>query len=288
MISDQVIAILNLATLVTIMLSMGLQVKFDSVVASARQIRLTTLCVVANFVLVPLVALGLLYTFRASPLVSVGFFILAVCPAAPVGPPLTLIAKGNLSVAVGMMIVLAALSAVLSPLLLSLMLMCVAEPNGVHINFWEIIRTLLVAQLLPLAFGLAVHRCAPRLTKRVARPITLLSNVLMLALIVAIIYAQFQTLSNITIRAWTGMMVLLVASLVIGWLCGGRDSSDRNALAMTTGPRNAAVGLAIATRNFPGTPAVTAVVAYGLASMIGTLAVAIWLGKVNRANQSLV
>ena len=48
---------------------------------------------------------------------------------------------------------------------------------------------------------------------------------------------------------------------------------------MTTGPRNAAVGLAIATGNFANTPAVTAVVAYGLVSMLGTLGFALDLGR---------
>src|SRR5262245_17957818 len=100
MTADQAIAVLNLAALITIMLSMGLQVGFESVASSIRQIRLTVLCIIANYVLVPMVALALLYAFQASPIVSIGFFILAVCPAAPVGPPLTAIAQGNLSLAI--------------------------------------------------------------------------------------------------------------------------------------------------------------------------------------------
>ena len=41
------------------------------------------------------------------------------------------------------------------------------------------------------------------------------------------------------------------------------------ATALTTAARNAAVGLAIATGTFAGTPVVTAVVAFGLVSMLG-------------------
>ena len=40
---------------------------------------------------------------------------------------------------------------------------------------------------------------------------------------------------------------------------------------MTTATRNVAVGLVIAASNFAGTPAVTAVVAYGLVSILGAL-----------------
>ncbi|MFL5327441.1 MAG: bile acid:sodium symporter family protein [Gemmataceae bacterium] len=279
MTADQLIVIVNLTALVSIMLSMGLQTKLDAVVASVRQIRLVVLCVIANYVLVPLVALGLLWVFQADPFVSIGFIILAVCPAAPVGPPLTVIAKGNLSLAVGMMIVLAALSSFLSPTLLSLLLARVAPQNDLQVDYLAIGRTLLIAQLLPLALGLAFHKWAPKLTGRITRPVGLFANVMMMVLIVAIIYAQYETLAAIRSKGWIGMAAILAASLAIGWWCGGRNQTNRKATAITTAPRNAAVGLAIATGNFANTPAVTAVVAYGLVSMLGTMAFALILRK---------
>ena len=49
----------------------------------------------ANYVLVPAAALALLNLFQANSMVSAGFLVLAVCPGAPVGPPITAIAKGN-------------------------------------------------------------------------------------------------------------------------------------------------------------------------------------------------
>ena len=64
---------LNLTALVTIMLSMGLQVNIQAVLASARPARLVMLGLLANFVLVPAVTLGLLYVFQADPMVSAGF-----------------------------------------------------------------------------------------------------------------------------------------------------------------------------------------------------------------------
>jgi len=48
---------------------------------------------------------------------------------------------------------------------------------------------------------------------------------------------------------------------------------------VTTGVRNAAVGLVIVSANFADTPAMTAVVAYALVSIFGTLGCAMVLGK---------
>jgi BASS family bile acid:Na+ symporter len=273
------IALLNVTALVTIMLSMGLQVTIPAVLASARPARRLLLGLLANYVVVPVVTLGLLSLFQVNPMVSVGFFILAVCPGAPVGPPITAIARGNVPWAIGIMVILAGLSAVLSPALLSMLLARIAPDSDLHINYPVIVRTLLITQMLPLAVGLGIHHRAPGLTRWIAKPVSRLANVLLLALVGLIVATQHETLAAIRLRGWTGMSLLLLASLGIGWLCGGRDLATRKALAVTTATRNAAVGLVIVTSNFADTPAVTAVVAYGLVSTLSALGFALLLGQ---------
>ena len=101
----------------------------------------------------------------------------------------------------------------------------------------------------------------------------------MLILVVLIVTAQFATLSSIRWQAWAAMSLLLLMCLAIGWFSGGRDRAARKSMAVTTACRNIAVGLVIASRNFPGTPAVVAVVAYGLFCILGTLGFAVFIGR---------
>jgi BASS family bile acid:Na+ symporter len=176
------------------------------------------------------------------------------------------------------MVILAGLSAILSPVMLGLLLPRYASDSSLTIDYLTICRTLVVAQLLPLAVGLAVHHFAPILTSRIARSVGLLANLLLVVLLSLILVTQFDTLAAIRARGWAGMSALFIGSLAIGWLCGAGDAATRKASALTTAARNAAVGLAIATGNFPGTAVVTAVVAYGLVSMLGTLGCAVLLG----------
>jgi len=270
---------LNIAALVVIMLSMGLNVKFEEVLASTRQPRPVLLGLIANFALVPAVTLALLLLFHADPMVSVGFFILAVCPGAPVGPPLAVIAKGNIPLAVSVMVILAGLSVILSPALLTELLGRIAPDYDLHINYLAIVRVLLIAQMLPLALGLGLHAWAPRLIQRIAKPVGVAANVLLLALVAVIVARQYETLAAIRFRGWIGMGTLLLSSLALGWLCGWPDPANSKTMAFTTAPRNAAVGLVIANSNFAGTPAVTAVVAYGVISMMGSLGAALLMGR---------
>jgi BASS family bile acid:Na+ symporter len=170
------ISLLNVTALVTIMLAMGLKVKVEEVLASARSGRLVLGGLLANYVLVPAVTLGLLFLFQTEPMISTGFFILAVCPGAPVGPPLAGLAKGNVALAIGLMAILAGLSALLSPALLTLLLTWVAPGRDVQIDYLAIVKILLVIQMLPLALGLVIHHKAPKLAQTFARPVGLLAN----------------------------------------------------------------------------------------------------------------
>jgi BASS family bile acid:Na+ symporter len=269
--TSRLITLLNATALVTIMLSMGLQVNFGDVLTSARPAQVLVLALLANYVMVPIVTLGLLHLFQPNPMVSVGFFVLAVCPGAPIGPPITAVARGNVPWAIGVMVTLAGLSALLSPSLLGVLLARFAPDGDLNINYLVIVRTLLITQMLPLALGLGIHHGAPAMTRRIARPVNRLANVLLLALVTLIVVSQHETLAAIRLRGWGGMSLLVLASLGIGWLCGGPDVATRKASAVTTTTRNAAVGLVIVTNYFADTPAITAVVAYALISTVGAL-----------------
>ena len=94
---------------------------------------------------------------------------------------------------------------------------------------------------------------------------------------------QFHDTSVFGARALSGMFLLLVASLLTGWLFGGPTIAGRKTMALTTGVRNAAVALVIVNANFAGTRAVTAVAAYGLFSIIGGFACAALLRRVRVA-----
>lgn len=277
----QIVNLLTVAGLIAMMLSMGFKVSIDQVVTSIRQPRQVISGLLANFVFVPAATLGLLYLFDADHFVSVGFLILAVCPGAPVAPPFVGIARGDVPCAIGQMVILAGLSAVLAPVLLSVLVAQLLPESNLRIDYLVIVRTLLVAQILPLVVGLCIRHWLPKLTERIAKPVGLLANLLLLGVVVILLAREYQTLEAIRMRGWFGMLLLLTASLGIGWLCGGPGRPTRKALALTSASRNAAVALVIASKNFPATPAVSTVIAFGLFSILGSLACAFLLNRVS-------
>jgi bile acid:Na+ symporter, BASS family len=276
---DRLINILVTITLIEMMVLIGLRTTFAELARTARDWQLLARAAAANYLFVPGVAIVLLILFAANPAVAAGFLILAVCPGAPFGPPFAGIARANVPAAVGLMVILAASSAIVSPVLLLLLLPWVSGGEAPHIDLIGMVGALLITQLLPLLIGLLVGHFRPRLAEKLLAPFELVSKILNLGAAGLILATQFHMLVEIRIRGFIGMLILLAASLVIGWLAGGSGSDNRRTMALTTSLRNVGVGLVIVTGNFAGTPAVSAALAYGIVEVFGSLLVALWWGK---------
>jgi len=271
---DQLINVLVTIALVELMVAVGLGTSLSDVTAVAKDWRLLGRAIVANYVCVPAAALGLLLWFGAAPMVAAGFLIASVCPGAPYGPPFTAIARGNVGLAVGLMVLLAASSAVAAPLLLRCLLPVVAA-GSLRIDAAQMIATLLTTQLLPLFAGLIVSRWRHAWAARLIGPARRLAMVLNLAVIGLIVAVHFSTLLAIRPRGYWGMFALVIAAMASGWLLGKPGQGNREAMAISTAVRNVGVGLVIATNSFPGTSAVTATLAFALFQTI-VIALFVW------------
>jgi bile acid:Na+ symporter, BASS family len=271
-------------TLFEMMVAIGLGVTLTDLLRVAADWRFVSKAALASYVFVPLAAFGLLIVFQADPIVAAGFLICAVCPGAPYGPPFTGIAKGNVGVSVGLMVILAGSSALMAPLLLQLLLPLIMPflPDSttgdapLTIDGGKIAVTLLVAQFLPLCAGLCLRRWRPALAARLQKPANLISTLLNLTTLTLVLYAQFDMLIGVPMRAYGGMLLLVLAGVAAGWLLGG---GNRSALVMATSVRNVGVSLVIATAAFAGTRAVAATTAFALFQTVVMALVAMAWGR---------
>jgi BASS family bile acid:Na+ symporter len=282
---DRLINILVTITLVEMMIATGMGVTFGVLADVSKDWRLVTRAVLANYVCVPAAAIGLLLLFDPHPMVVAGFLVLAVCPGAPYGPPFTAIAKGNVAVAIGLMAILAGSSAIIAPVLLRYFLSLLTPDQLLQVDAAKIIATLLATQLAPLCVGLCVRQFRPAVADRLLQPAILVSKVLNLLVVILILFAQFHLLLEIRPRGFLGMLALLIASWAAGYLLGGPAADTRKAMTLTTSLRNVGVGLVIATGSFPGTPAVTAVLAYGILEILGSLLLAHCIRNIRTGGQ---
>lgn len=277
---DTVINVFATITLLEMMVMIGLGVTFPQIKSLAKDWKLVLRALLGSYVLVPAAAVGLLLAFHAPPLIAAGFLMAAVCPGAPYGPPFTGLAKGNVPIAVGLMAILAGVSAILAPVLLGVLLPVVAGKQNVNANVLKMVGTLVFSQFLPLCVGLVIRQKHPDLALKLESPAKKISMILNLLLVGIILFVQWRMLVSIPARGFFGMFLLVAATFVIGWVIGGPEIPTRRAVTASTSIRNVGVSLVLVTGSFPGTPAVSAATAYALFQTILLAIVFMMWGKV--------
>jgi BASS family bile acid:Na+ symporter len=274
--ADRIEPLLLTAAIVIVMFSVGLQVTGAQILAAIRQHRLMAKALLANMVLLPLLALALSKLVAMPKEIAIGFLIASAAPGTSLSPKLSEIAHANISFALGLLFVMAALSTVTTPLTASLFL---ASSAAIHFSPWRVVGLLILLQLFPLIVGLAVHRWQPAAAQRIRRPSVLLANVMFFAVVAFYVIRDFNALRTMPLSSVAAMIFMTIASLAAGWLLGGPDKATRQSLAMATSVEFTGLALLIVAGNFPEMGANIAVVAYGLIMIVANTALALYWNR---------
>ena len=238
-----------LAFVISSMLAMGISQPLQDVIAPLRNPTVVLTALLVNFVLAPLLAIGLTRVIPLEPAHATGLLLLGGAAGAPFLPKLAELSGGHLAHSVALMVLLMIGSIVFVPLAMPLIV------TGLKADAWDIARPLLLLLLLPLAAGFSLSRSAgaPLLLK-LARRISNLSFVLLVGLLVGLnLETLAGTLSTFAIPA---AAIYVLGMAAIGHLLGGEDASKRIVSALCAGNRNFAVALVVAAASFED-PAIT-------------------------------
>lgn len=261
-----------------LMFQMGTSVTVLQIADSLKKGGIVWKSLAANLLLVPLVGFALLLLFDPKPILAAGFMTGVVFSGAPMAPTYNALAKGDGPLSIGLMFLLTLLSVGVSPLLLKVLMAGFSGADPLHVDYPKIMTVVTLGQLLPLSGGLALNRWKQAMVRRTARPIRFLNVGLLLAVCFVVIPVHWHGLIIFGWRALAGMAALFFASVITGWLMGGPGTKQRKALVFNTTIRNIPAAMAVASVSFPGSPAIAAVFAYGLFTVLGTLALAL-LGR---------
>ena len=245
------------------MLAMGLSLTLAQIVAPLKSVRLVSMSLIANFVLMPLAALGLGRVLRLEEPLGIGLLLLGVAAGAPFLPKLAEAAKANLAFAVGLMVLLMVITVAYLPLVLPLFL------PGVSVNPMKIGQSLFLLMLLPLAVALGVKVKFPRFSARAKPALATVSSVALLALISLLIITNFRSvLSVFGTRAILAGLIFIFLGYLTGWLLGGPKSDTRAVLGLGTSQRNIAAALVVGSQSFSDPKVVVMVVVVAIVGLL--------------------
>jgi BASS family bile acid:Na+ symporter len=236
-----VVPIAMLAFVISSMLGMGLGLSVGEIFAPLRNARLVAVALVANFIVLPVGAIGLGRVVGLDEPFAIGLLLLASAAGAPFIPKLAQLARGNIAFGVGVMVLLMVVTVGYLPLALPVLL------PGATVDPLKIARSLLLLMLLPLAIGLAGRAKLSALAARIKPVLDRVSSLSLVVLMVAITGANLRNVLSVFGTGGIIAGLLLIAlGFGAGWLLGGPGRDTRSVLALGTAQRNIAAALVVA------------------------------------------
>ena len=262
-----------LAFVVASMIAMGLSLTVDRVIEPLRDMRTVGLLLAANFAVVPAVAIVVARLLPMDQAAGTAVIIYGCCAGAPFLPKLAQMAKGDVALGVGAMVLLMVVTVFYAPLVLPLAV------EGATVDAWQIASSLILFMLVPLGLAFVVRARYPELAAAWVGPAGQASTTALLIGIAAGLLVSWRDIIG-AVGSWIfiGVGVIVVAALIAGYLAGVvRSVGTRNVTMLATAQRNISAALVIAS-SLSGDVVVLTLVG-GLVIVVALLVAAAEVGK---------
>ncbi len=245
--ADFFAGLLNIATLVfavSSMLSVGFRYTVGQIIAPLRNARLVIGALVANFVLVPLLAYTITRLLSLGDQRELGLLLVASAAGAQFLIKLAQMARADLATAAGLLVLLIVVSIGYMPLVVPLI-----APDA-DVSALDIARPLVLTMLLPLVIGLIADHFVPTWTERLLPPLGILTNIALVTLLVSTILSNWGPILAVFGTGEILAAVLFIAgAFALGYLFGITGRGTREELGLATAQRNIAAATVVATQS---------------------------------------
>ncbi|HIW06918.1 MAG TPA: bile acid:sodium symporter family protein [Candidatus Ignatzschineria merdigallinarum] len=239
-----------------VMLGMGMTLTVADFSEIIKHPKAVVLGVVAQFVIMPLLAFGLSMLFSLPPAIAVGVILVGSCPGGTASNVMTYLAKGNVALSVAC----TSVSTLLAPLLTPIVFYLLAS-QWIDISPSAMFVSVLKMVLLPIALGVILRMIFKTSIMKATEVLPLVSVIAIVLIVAAVVSGSKQSIIE------SGLLIFGVVILHngLGYLLGfwaakflKLDDSDAKAVSIEVGMQNSGLGVALAKTHFALDP-VTAV-----------------------------
>ena len=242
-----------LPILTLLMFDLGLTLKFEDFGKVFHSPWPIVIALVGQLILLPLIALGLAWAFKLTPVFFIGLVLIACCPGGSSSNVFSKLAGGDVALSV----TLTALSSVITlftiPVIMSMATTMVGQSVGITLPVGYLITQYLRLMLVPVLLGIGMHYAWPNAAEKTDKVLGKLAFPLLLVLITVFYIQHHKTIiDNIGVLSVCVTALILVAigcSSLLSRLVKTGDK-QRRTVVIEVGMQNAAQAIAIASSPF--------------------------------------
>lgn len=235
--------------LMAVMFGMGLTLHPADFILVLKRPKDILFGVMAQFVIMPLLALLLGKLFQLDTALLVGVILVGTCPGGTASNVITYLAKGDVALSVGMTSVNTLLAPLLTPTITYLLLQ-----QSVTVDISTMFLSIITVVIVPIGLGLIINRFLGNVTKRFADALPVIS-VLSIATIIAAIIAHNAAQ---ILRAGAVLFLVVILHNLLGFGAGyllarllRLPSAKQRAFSIEVGMQNSGLATSLAKTAFP-------------------------------------
>jgi len=262
-----------------IMFGMGLTLSADDFKEVVKRPYEVGIGVIAQFLIMPLLAVVLTKIIPMSPEVAAGVILVGCCPGGTSSNVMTYLSKGDVALSVACTSVTTLAAPVVTPFLVWLF-----ASQYLPVDGWAMFISIVKVVLVPLALGFALQKLVPTVVKSAVPVLPLVSVVGIVLIVAAVVGASKGAIAQ------SGLLVFAVVVLHngLGYLLGffaakacGLSLAKRKAIAIEVGMQNSGLGAALATAYFSPVAAVPSAIFSVWHNISGALLANFFSGRVD-------
>lgn len=237
------------------MFGMGLTLKmedFKIILLRPRDIIIGTL---AQFTIMPLLAYALAVIFKLPPDLAIGVILVGTCPGGTASNVLTYLAKGDVSLSVGMTMLSTILSPILTPLITYLLI-----GTWVKVSFVAMVISVLKIVALPILLGILINHLFSKQIEKIKEILPLISITTIIILIGCIIGNNSSKILTMGITIILVVIFHNLFGLLLGYSVGKMlklEDYKSSAISIEVGTQNSGLAVSLAVSNFAANPLAT-------------------------------
>ena len=238
-----------LPILTLLMFDLGLTLRLEDFGQVARHPRPIAIALLGQLVLLPLIALGLAWSFQLSPVFFIGTVLIACCPGGSSSNVFSKLAGGDVALSVTLTALSSLITLLTIPFIMSWTTQLVGESVGITLPVGNLIKQNLLLMLLPVVLGIVMHYVWPTKAAQTDKVLSKLAFPLLLILITIFYIQHHRTIiENISVL---GLCITILILIAIG--CSSllsrlvkNSPQQRRTVVIEVGMQNAAQAIAIA------------------------------------------
>lgn len=243
--------ILNI-TLAFIMFGVALEIRFENFKRIFKDPKILVLGVFSQFIALPLLTFAMVYFLKPPPSIALGMILVAACPGGNISNFISSLAKGNIALSISWTAIATLFAVFMTPLNFAFWGNLYSETSKmvipISIDFFEVLRTVLILLGIPVVAGILFAKKLPRITAKIVKPLKGLSMIIFLVFVIMALANNFEYFR--TYIHLIGFMVVahnalaLLTGFSIGTL-GRATRKDRRSMTIETGIQNSGLALVL-------------------------------------------